>query len=311
MKVLIAYDGSECADAALEDLRRAGLPDAAEALIISAADVFVPPPADAEEGETLPRQVTVGVRRAHERAARAVAAARTLAERAAARVRADFAGWVVRAEAYADSPAWAVVKTADEWQPDLIVVGAQGHAALAGRLILGSVSQRILYEARSSVRVARSHDKAAGAPVRIVIGVDGSADSAAASAAVAARTWPDKTEVRVVVALDGALAEDSDDESAGEQERIGQYAEALAGQLRATGLAASVVMTEGHPKDVLVEEAASWAADSIFVGAKGLRGVDRILLGSVSAAVAARAHCSVEVVRPHADAADQGAGISS
>ena len=28
MKILIGYDGSECADAALEDLRRAGLLDA-------------------------------------------------------------------------------------------------------------------------------------------------------------------------------------------------------------------------------------------------------------------------------------------
>jgi hypothetical protein len=33
MKILIAYDGSEFADAAIHDLRHAGLPDNAEALV--------------------------------------------------------------------------------------------------------------------------------------------------------------------------------------------------------------------------------------------------------------------------------------
>jgi nucleotide-binding universal stress UspA family protein len=59
-----------------------------------------------------------------------------------------------------------------------------------------------------------------------------------------------------------------------------------------------VQLKKGDPKQILIEEAESWQADSIFVGAKGMRGIERLLLGSVSAAVAARAHCSVEVVRP-------------
>ncbi|MGA2585125.1 MAG: universal stress protein [Tepidisphaeraceae bacterium] len=39
MKILIAYDGSECSDAAVIDLRRAGLPKDAEVTIFSVADV--------------------------------------------------------------------------------------------------------------------------------------------------------------------------------------------------------------------------------------------------------------------------------
>lgn len=46
-----------------------------------------------------------------------------------------------------------------------------------------------------------------------------------------------------------------------------------------------------------LNDADTWGADCIFVGAKGTRGIDRLLLGSVSSAVAARARCSVEVVR--------------
>ena len=54
---------------------------------------------------------------------------------------------------------------------------------------------------------------------------------------------------------------------------------------------------EGNPKGILVREAKRWKADCIFVGAKGLRGIERFLIGSVSLAVASRATCSVEVVR--------------
>jgi nucleotide-binding universal stress UspA family protein len=43
MKILIGYDGSDCAEAALDDLRRAGLPETAEAHILSVAEVWLPP----------------------------------------------------------------------------------------------------------------------------------------------------------------------------------------------------------------------------------------------------------------------------
>jgi len=49
---------------------------------------------------------------------------------------------------------------------------------------------------------------------------------------------------------------------------------------------------------VLVQVAEEWRADCIFVGATGLTDrFDRFLLGSTAAAVASRAHCSVEVAR--------------
>ena len=43
MKILIGYDGSDCAEAALDDLTRAGLPDIAEAHILSTQEVWLPP----------------------------------------------------------------------------------------------------------------------------------------------------------------------------------------------------------------------------------------------------------------------------
>ena len=49
MKVLIGYDGSQSADAALADLQRAGLPKETEALIVSVADVMMVPETSAYE----------------------------------------------------------------------------------------------------------------------------------------------------------------------------------------------------------------------------------------------------------------------
>jgi hypothetical protein len=43
MKVLIAHDGSERSDAALEDLRHAGLGSGIEAEVIHVAEVWIPP----------------------------------------------------------------------------------------------------------------------------------------------------------------------------------------------------------------------------------------------------------------------------
>lgn len=308
MKILIAYDGSDCADAALKDLRRAGLPETAAATVLTAADVFLPPPIR-EEDNRFPFYFPAGVRRAHKLAAKALEEARGLAERAASRVRKDFPQWDVKAEACADSPAWALIKKADEWKPDLVVVGAHGHNVLGGRLILGSVSQRVLYEARCSVRVARAAAGKYGVASRILVGVDGSADSEAAIDAVARRVWPAGSKVRIVGVLGTVVSVTHTSEAepsgvkwveVGNEEDwrwVKDIFESSAEKLRKAGLKTKVVLKKGNPKRQLLKEAEAWRADSIFVGAKGTRGVDRLLLGSVSAAVAASAPCSVEVVR--------------
>jgi len=64
------------------------------------------------------------------------------------------------------------------------------------------------------------------------------------------------------------------------------------------GLPGSQNIHAGNSKHVLEVEAERWNADCIFVGANAFGSrVERFLLGSTSAAVATRAHCSVEVVR--------------
>lgn len=309
MKILVAYDGSECSEAALEDLKRAGLAAGAEVLVMTLADVFVPPPINEEIDNTFPMYVPEGIKLAHERARHKLDQAEALAKNASHLIRLSFPSWHVRYEAQADSPAWALIRTADQWKPDLIVMGAQGHAVLGGRLILGSISQRVLYEARCSVRIARSSRKDSDKPARLLIAVDNSPDSSSAVNAVCSRTWPRGTEVGLIAVVDTVLAITPNSaepsvvkwiEVADEKnwDQVRQMFEPAAEKLRAAGLHTEVLIRRGHPANQILEEAHTWGADCIFIGARGTRGIDRLLLGSVSSAVSARAHCSVEVVRP-------------
>ena len=282
LSILIAYDGSVCADAALDDLRRAGLPTALEAVIVTVADVILPPPDAKVAGDELPARTLEGVWHTQARAEQAVKEAREVAERAATRVKADFRGWVVRGAACGDSPAWAISKMADRYQTDLIIVGAHRHSVVGGRLILGSISQRVLYEARCSVRVARCADAWRCGPVRIVVGFNNSPDAEVAVDAVASRAWPAGSEVRLVTARGTGVP---------------APAAVPADKLRAAGLSTAHVIREGKPGRVLLDEVEKWGADALFVGTRGIHGIQHLLHGSVSSAVAAQAACSVEVAR--------------
>jgi nucleotide-binding universal stress UspA family protein len=184
---------------------------------------------------------------------------------------------------------------------DLIVVGAHGRTAL-GRFFFGSVSQQIVNEARCSVRVARGRIVTpADTPASLVVGVDGSAGAAAAVEEIARRHWPFGAEVRFVNAAwmipPVARAETvvyALEWVAQENEPVTKLLDEVAEKLRAAGLQVSTVVKEEEPKRLLCAEAESMKADCIFVGVGRL---ERILTGSISAGVAARADCSVELVR--------------
>jgi nucleotide-binding universal stress UspA family protein len=201
------------------------------------------------------------------------------------------------------------MKKADEWKPDLVVVGSEGRSAL-GRFILGSVSKKMVTDSYHSVRVARSTvEKDDGSPPKIMIGVDGSPEAEQAVREVGMRVWPKGTEVRIVAVDDGksparisrvlptaaAMIRSSNDKAFAASRLMVEWAER---ELRAIGLQVSVAIEKGDAQRVLIEEAQKWDADSIFVGSRKFDGTfERFWLGSVSTAVVMKAHCSVEVVR--------------
>ena len=312
MKIFIAYDGSEAADTAIDSMRRAGLPnEGVEALVMSVGEVWLPP-ATGNDDDTFPLVAPPGLNEAREHAEHVMQEAKEAAERGAKRVQQIFPRWRVTPEAQNGSPAFELLNSAEQWQADLIIVGSHGHTAFS-RFVLGSVSQKILTEASTSVHVGRMGIGTGASGERVVIGIDGSPGSRAAVKAAARRNWTAGSELRIVVADDALkgspiwllippVRDFVDEVRAEERTQSERMALEAVKELR-TGLSndritVSSVVETGDPKRVLVKHAEEFGADCIFTGATGFSNrLERLVLGSVSAAVAARTQCSVEVVR--------------
>lgn len=186
---------------------------------------------------------------------------------------------------------------ARKWSSDLIFVRAHVRKDLT-HWMLGSVARAVVTSAPCTVQIVRdaAEDRAhtMDSARRVLLATDGSETSNQAARAVAARPWPEGSEFRVIsVAEPWAIKS-----SRVRQEKSPQEAVSNAEQvLGSAGLKATGEVLSGKPREAILEEAKNWAADLIVVGSHGRRGIKKLLLGSVSEAVAMNAHCSVVVVR--------------
>lgn len=305
MRILIAYDGSGSADDALEDLRFAGLPGTdVDAHVLSVAELWLPQLSDLTEGGDGQRPSAGSPGEG-----KVVGEATTFSNHARAKVASMFPGWRVTSGATVGSPALEILTAADDFDPDLIVVGSQGRTAV-GRLLLGSISQKVLAEAKCSVRVGRDRRGERGDKRVIIVGFDGSPGSECAVDAVARRHWDGVCEIHLVTASDALvptaigrfippIVKWVEAEVRTERELIRKLAEGAFLRLESAGCGVDLKVRNGNPKQVIVEEADRLGADCVFLGAHSYSSkLERFLIGSTSTAVAARSLCSVEVIRP-------------
>ncbi|MGH9823848.1 MAG: universal stress protein, partial [Blastocatellia bacterium] len=230
-----------------------------------------------------------------------------MAADAAKKLKELFPAWKVDSKSCLGSPSWELVRTAEEVKADLIVVGSHGRSAM-GRLILGSVSHRVVTEAHCPVRIARGRTNEEPSPVKIVLALDGSPGSEAVVESASKRFWKSGAKALLITAcaavsptgvgrLIPPVTEMIREFNQEERDSIQKMMDTAAQTLNEAGLSTATRIVEGDPKRLILQEAEAWQADCIFLGARGLSRLSRFLLGSVSTAVASRAHCSVEVVR--------------
>ncbi|TCN32913.1 nucleotide-binding universal stress UspA family protein [Kribbella orskensis] len=141
----------------------------------------------------------------------------------------------------------------------------------------------------------------------VVVGVDGSISAQAALAWAAAEAWSRRCPLRIIHtfswpmvrnALDMTLVGDMNNALQSAAEWVLAEAEAHARHV-APGLRVGGELFVGGAAPTLLSQAQGAAL--VVVGSRGLGGFRGLLVGSVSAAVAAHAPCPVIVVHPHRD----------
>jgi nucleotide-binding universal stress UspA family protein len=306
MKILIGHDGSAEAETIFADIGKAGLPERAEALVLAASPPFLPLEALAPSGIMPP-----GYERAYAEAyanhEAIVKACLARAQGAGRKLAALFPGWKIKAQAVTDTAAHALLDKAGTWNADLIVIASRGWSEF-GKLILGSVADRVLNHAACPVRISRPRKAARASGPKLLIAYDGSKHAEAAVAAVAGRAWPQGTHATVLavsefqlrlgdigLALTKTLGRTGAGQSSPWPWMDGRLAKA-AKLLSAAGLTVETALLIGEPRQAILDQAKRLKADCVFVGSHGYTGLRRVMLGSVSATVAAHAPCSVEVI---------------
>jgi nucleotide-binding universal stress UspA family protein len=217
--------------------------------------------------------------------------------------------WPGAEVAIADGPpAEAILRTAKRLSAGGIVVGSRGHGLL-GRLFLGSVSRAVVRGARCPVLVIKGRRPAGR---RVVLGVDGSPHSRRAVellARLAPKAGAQVTVVHVVEpirlpslgpapsAVRSAVQAQADARTAEAVAAARREVEAAARRLGRAGWRTRALVPVGAPLPELLDAVRGSRADLLAIGARGVGGVQRLLLGSVAEGAVGRAPVSVLVVR--------------
>jgi nucleotide-binding universal stress UspA family protein len=289
MRVVLATDGSEDAHAAAAWLGGFPLPPGTMVRVVTVATI---PPSPLDIAPV--REFQASIRQE----------ARTVVDATCAALVGRFPG--VEGRVLEGDPREELVRAAEEWPADLVVLGARGLGALAG-FVLGSVSLGVARHAPCAVLVV----KGGARPFHgALVALDGSEHAAAAAAFLAKLPLGPDVTVRLLGAVERPRFPSSAPAMGASvlREAIEQIVEERRAVLdqaleRAAAVFAGRVkslerrVTVGHPTEVIARAAGEPDVDLVVVGARGLGALKRLLLGSISEGVLRHVERPVLIVR--------------
>jgi nucleotide-binding universal stress UspA family protein len=201
------------------------------------------------------------------------------------------------------TPYAEVVRRAEAWNADYLVVGSHGRGGLS-RMILGSVAERVVRHAPCSALVARP----VAQPGLVLVATDLSPESEAAvdAGAAAARRRGAKLTLMTVVdwtdfgasAWGGLFGPVPSPPSEELRKQVHETAQSiLETALGRTGVAGDTLVVPGGAAAQIVQTVEQLQPELVVVGTHGRTGLPRLALGSVAESVIRNAACSVLAVR--------------
>lgn len=270
MKILYATDGGGPAMEALALFKRLAAPDKAQ---VTAVTVVGRGWAEGVEDERSSSEADI-----------VKSAVTTLQE----------AGFVAEKRILQGQPGRAILNEIEEGGFELAVVGA-GNRSRLGRLLMGSVSTKLLHASPVSVMIVRRLLDV-GSDISVLVGADGSEHADRALEQLIALFDPSSCRVHVLAVAEHLMPQLSfpipragyaTSAPTPEQEQewtaaAQSSATAAAKKLKSAGFRTEAHAVLGAPAARVLEEADRVHADLVVVGSRGLAAVDRASLGSVS-----------------------------
>jgi nucleotide-binding universal stress UspA family protein len=289
LKVLIATDGSQEASVACRLLQLLSLPKGSAIHVISA--IYVQPiyPEYHAAWQTMEQLFEYQREWAHE----------TVRQTAEGLMR---EGIEVTTSVPTGEPADAILRAAEAFDADLVVVGSRGLTGLEA-FLLGSVARSVAKRCQRPVLVARAPRNDLR---EVVVATDGSEHASHAVQFAARLPLPGLTQIAVVHAVqphpgfpgvsprEHGAHEAAAAEARRKAEEIGAGVIAAAQErFNAAGRSARTELRVGDPAAEILRLTEERSADLIVCGARGVSFIEGLLMGSVADRLLRHAHCSV------------------
>jgi nucleotide-binding universal stress UspA family protein len=277
MKVLLASDGSSGARRATRWLAEFAPAVDMKVTVMTVAALTKPP----RESQTMSELREDVIAEAHETAE---AAAKIVMQRST-----DVQTLVTEGD-----PRVEIVRAAEETQTDMIALGARGLGRLK-EFLIGSTSLAAARYAPCPITIVRGRPRAVR---RSLIAVDGSVGARAALRFLSLFDLLRDARVSLLHVLQGLLPDQATSEEFSKQradaERMLEEATAMLGAVKSP---VERLVVSGDPARQIVSMARSRRVDLVVLGARGLRTIGRLLLGSVSETVLHHVSRPVVIVR--------------
>lgn len=298
MKVLLAIEISdqEFSSSIVDFVLAHNWPDQTEFLVMHAIPL--------DEAETFG-----GAREARELLRSAELSALSAVNTFAEPFKKKFGGASVSTKVELGHPNELILETSKSWQSEFIFLGSRGLRGLK-KLFLGSVSSTVAANANCSVMVVSRQDTTESAnesPKRILVPVSEEALAEDLCHFLYNHSWPDDSELKFFYVLESllvgspfsvlpsAVLEERKEERRKEASKL---LEKLVKESTAAlpKMKISQEIVEGFPKESILSFAVEWKANLIAMGSHGRKGINRLILGSVSSGVLNHAPCSVLIL---------------